>query len=95
MTTELSNDDYLHSTSYVSTVGSDYTAVNQVLVFNASASRVCFATSSLEDGFLEYDEDYRLRLSQTPIEQGVTLNPSEATVTIADVKSECSLHIIA
>ena len=93
MSTEISNDDYLH---YLSTVGSDYTAVSEVLVFNASASTVCFATSSLEDGLLEYDEMYLLTLSQTPIEEGVTLNPSEATVTIMDDDRECSpLHIIA
>ena len=80
---------------YLSTVGSDYTAVSEVLVFNASASRVCFATSSMDDVLLEDDEDYRLTLSQTPTEQGVTLNPSEATVTIVNDDSECSLHIIA
>ena len=77
----------------LSTVTSDYVAVSQVLVFNTTASKVCFPTSSWEDGILEDNEVYRLTLSQIPIELGVTINPSEATFTIVDNDSEYStLH---
>ena len=67
---------------FLSTVGTDYNAVNQTLVFNADASRVCFDTSPVVDDLLEDDEVYHLMLDS--FEPGLTLDPSETTVTIED-----------
>ena len=73
---------------FLSTVGTDYNAVNQTLVFNVDASRICFDTSPVVDGLLEDDEVYRLTLDS--VEPGLTLNPSDATVTIEDDDREFS-----
>ena len=77
----------------LTTVGTDYNAVTQTLVFNADTSRICFDTSTVPDDLLEDDEVYRLTL--TSDEPGLTLNPSEATVTIEDDDREFSTPYIA
>ena len=63
-------------------VGADYNAVSETLLFNSGRTRVCFFTSTVDNGIAEEDEVYILTL--TSDEPGLTLDPDVATVTIID-----------
>ena len=77
-----------YTLSLLFSVDSDYDAVSQLLTFDASTSRDCFDTSTVEDDPLEDDETYTLTLTSPVDRPGLTLNPPQTTVTIIDEDGE-------
>lgn len=76
-------DDHRIIVTYISTAGSDYTAlVNEVLTFTlTSPQRLCVTIDILDDQLVEPAEDFTVRIDQTT-SQGLVSD--QASVTILD-----------
>ncbi len=62
--------------------GSDYTGVNQFLIFSSSDVRQCVNIAIASDNLVESSETFTVELRSTS--DDVTLDVSMATVTILD-----------
>ena len=72
---------------YISAAGVDFTQTTLPLVFNSTVTRVPITVNIKDDGMFKYTEYFGASLtlqSARGFEQLITINPSQANVTIID-----------
>ena len=62
----------------------DFTATNQLLVFDAAMSEHIVMIPIIDDDLLEHEERFSATLTQLASDDQVSLSPSEANITILD-----------